>query len=331
MHAPHHAHLPSRRRALQILSMAGLCATAEAGAQNFPSRSVHMVVPQPAGGAADRLARILAERLEARWKRSIVVENKSGGGVVVGSTAVARATADGHTLGLLGASLSINAVQRKDLPYDALKDFTPLARIGYYTMALVAEKSLPANNVAELLTLARSQPGKLAFGSNGIGTSAQLAGEMLNSMAAVDMLHVPYNGAAKLYTDMVGGLVPLGFTVASSAEAFIKSGQLKVLGVTSAKRSPLYPDWPAISETLPGYEVVNWAGFCGPAGLSPAIAQKLSSDIVDVLKEEQVARLLAEMGIEVLPQAPEEFRGFIREEIQRFARITRPLAARQPS
>ncbi|MDA7415264.1 tripartite tricarboxylate transporter substrate binding protein [Xenophilus arseniciresistens] len=316
---------PSRRLALQILGLAGLAPAFHAWGQSYPSRTVNLIVPQTAGGAADRLARILAERLEARWKRSVIVENKPGGGVVIGSTALARAPRDGHTFGLLGSSLSINAVQRSDLPYDAVKDFTPLARLGYYTTVLVADRSLPANSIQELVALAKKEPGKLSFGSNGIGTAAQLAGELLKRTAGIDMLHVPYNGAAKLYTDMVGGLVPMGFAVASSAEPFVKSGQLKVLGVTSARRSPLYPDWPAIAETYPGYEAVNWAGFCGPAGIAPAVAEKISADIVALLMDEQVARLMADMGFEVAALPPEAFGRFIRDEIQRFAQVTRPL------
>ncbi len=328
MNATRRAALPSRRLALQALGLASLAPAWSAWGQSYPERTVHLIVPQTAGGAADRLARVLAERLEARWKRSVIVENRPGGGVVIGSTALARATPDGHTFGLLGSSLSINAVQRNDLPYDAVKDFTPLARLGYYTTVLVGAKSLPANNIQELVALAKRQPGKLSFGSNGIGTAAQLAGELLCNAAGIDMLHVPYNGAAKLYTDMVGGLIPMGFAVASSAEPFVKAEQLKVLGVTSARRSPLYPDWPAIAETYPGYEVVNWAGLCGPAGIPAAVAGKIAADVVALLKDEHVARLMADMGFEVATLPPQEFGRFVRDEIQRFAKVTQPVSAR---
>lgn len=328
MHANCGERLPSRRLALQVLALAGLVPSLNAGAQNYPSRTVNLIVPQTAGGAADRLARILAERLEARWKRSVIVENRPGGGVVIGTTAVARGARDGHTFGLLGSSLSINAVQRADLPYNALKDFTPLARLGYYTTVLVADKALPVNTIPELVALAKSQPGKLSFGSNGIGTAAQLAGELLNSTAGIDMLHVPYNGAAKLYTDMVGGLIPMGFSVASSAVPFIKSGQLKVLGVTSAQRSPLYPDWPTIAETYAGYEVVNWAGLCGPVGIAPAVAQQIAADVIALLKDSEVARLMSDMGFEVATLEPKEFGGFIRDEIERFSKVTQPVGVK---
>ena len=317
----------SVRRALLGGLAAALCAPALVRAQApFPARNVRIVLPQPPGGAADRLARMLADRLEARWKQPVVLDNKPGGGVVVGTLATVRAPADGHTIGLLGSSLSINAVQRTDLPYQ-LKDLQPLARVGYYTMALVAPASFAASDVKGLIALAKAQPANhFSFGSNGIGTSAQLGGDLLNHMAGIQLQHVPYNGAAKMYTDMIGGLVPLGFSVVSSAEPFIKAGQMKVLGVTSAQRSPLYPQWPTIAETLPGYESVNWAGFCAPAGMPRDLVQRLSDDILTVLRAPEMAKTLADMGIELAPLGADDFQSFIQSEVRRFAAVTRPLA-----
>jgi tripartite-type tricarboxylate transporter receptor subunit TctC len=315
-----------RRRFLGTAAMAML-APALARAQGFPAHAVRMILPQPPGGAADRLARLLGERLEALWKQPVVMDNRPGGGVVVGTQALVHAPADGYTIALLGSSLSINAVQRKDLPYE-LKDLLPLARIGYYTVALVAAAKFPANDIPGLLALARSRPGQLSFGSNGIGTSAQLAGDMLNHMAGLQLQHVPYNGAARMYTDILGGVLPLGFSVVSSAEGFVKAGQMKVLGVTSARRSPLFPQWPAIAETLPGYEAVNWAGFCAPAGLPPELARRIADDLLAVLKQPDLPKVLADMGIELAPQGPDEFAAFIRSEMTRFAAVTKPLAAR---
>lgn len=324
MHSPQE---PGRRRALLGAALA-LLAPAIARAQGFPSRSVRIVLPQPPGGAADRLARMLGERLEARWKQPVVMDNRPGGGVVVGTQAVVHAQPDGYTFGLLGSSLSINAVQRKDLPYE-VKDLQPLARIGYYTVALVASTKFPANDIKSLIALVKKEPpNKIAFGSNGIGTSAQLAGEMLNHMAGIAMQHVPYNGAAKMYTDIIGGQLPLGFSVVSSAEGFIKAGQLKVLGVTSAQRSPLFPQWPAIAETLPGYEAVNWAGFCGPAGLPRELVKQVSEDILAVLNAPDMAKTLADQGIELAPLGPAEFEAFIQSEMKRFAAVTKPLGNR---
>ncbi|OGA98561.1 MAG: MFS transporter [Burkholderiales bacterium RIFCSPHIGHO2_12_FULL_61_11] len=298
-------------------------------AQGFaPARPVRLIIPQPPGGAADRLARLIADRLGARWKQPVVLDNKPGGGVVVGTLATVRSVPDGLTLALLGSSLSINAVQRKDLPYNTFKDLTPLVRVGYYTVALFAAASFPANDVKGLIALEKANPGKLSYGSNGIGTSAQLAGEMLNHMTGVEIQHVPYNGAAKMYTDMVGGQIPLGFSVASSAESFVKAGQLKILGVTSRQRSPLYPTWPAIAETLPGYEAVNWAGFVAPAGLPADLVTRISDDILAVLQAPDMAKAIAAMGIELAPQGPTEFETFIRDEVTRFSAVTKPLGSR---
>jgi tripartite-type tricarboxylate transporter receptor subunit TctC len=302
---------------------------ASALAQGFaPTRPVRLIIPQPPGGAADRLARMIADRLGMRWKQPVVLDNKPGGGVVVGTLATVRSAPDGLTLGLLGSSLSINAVQRKDLPYDIFKDLTPLVRVGYYTVALFAAASFPANDIKGLIALAKASPGKLSYGSNGIGTSTQLAGEMLNHMAGVEIQHVPYNGAAKMYTDIVGGQIPLGFSIASSAENFVKAGQLKILGVTSRQRSPLYPAWPAIAETLPGYEAVNWAGFVAPAGLPADLAARISEDILAVLRTPDVAKAIADMGIELVPQGPAEFESFIHDEVKRFSAVTKPLGTR---
>ena len=321
----------SLRRRVLLAALATLAAPAPALAQGsrFPTRPVKILVPQPPGGAADRLGRMVGERLEAHWKQSVVLENKPGGGVVIGTQALARSPADGYTIGLLGSSLSINAVQRKDLPYE-VKDLQPLARVGYYTVALVAASNFPANDIKGLIALAKSQPAKsISFGSNGIGTSAQVAGEMLNHMAGIELQHVPYNGAAKMYTDIIGGVLPIGFSVVSSAENFIKSGQMKVLGLTSARRSPLYPQWPTIAETVPDFEAVNWAGFCGPAGLPREITQRLGEDLLAVLNTPEMTKALAAMGIEHAPQGPAEFAAFIQSEMKRFALITQPLAAQK--
>lgn len=323
----------ARRRLLRhgiaaALLPAGLLLAPAARAQGFPARPVRIILPQPPGGAADRLARLIGERLEARWKQPVVLDNKPGGGVVIGTLATVRSAPDGYTLALLGSSLSINAVQRKDLPYDSLKDLQPVTRVGYYTVALMAPAGFPAHDIKGLIALAKARPGQLSFGSNGIGTSAQLAGEMLNHMAGIELQHVPYNGAAKMYTDMIGGQIPLGFAVASSAESFVKAGQLKVLGVTSSQRSPLYPAWPAIAETLPGYEAVNWAGFVAPAGLPRELVQRIGDDLLAVLRAPEMAKALADMGIELAPQSAAEFEAFIRSEVTRFAAVTRPLGAR---
>jgi tripartite-type tricarboxylate transporter receptor subunit TctC len=313
------------RRQTVMAALASVAVPAWAQGTRFPNRTVRIVLPQPPGGAADRLARMVGERLEAHWKQSVIIENKPGGGVVIGTQTVARSAPDGYTIGLLGSSLSINAVQRKDLPYK-IEDLTPIARAGYYTVALVASAKFPANDIKSLIEYAKSQPAdSISFGSNGIGTSAHVAGEMLNHMGGIQLQHVPYNGAAKMYTDIAGGVLPMGFSVVSSAENFINAGQMKVLGVTSLQRSPMYPQWPTIADTLPGFEAINWAGFCGPAGMPRDITQQIGQDLAAVLKAPDVAKSLQASGFELATQGPAEFGEFIQSEIKRFAQVTKPL------
>lgn len=321
------AYLTRRHALLAAASL--IAAPAWSQATKFPAKPVRIVLPQPPGGAADRLARILGERLEAHWKQPVLIENKPGGGVVVGTQAVVRSPADGYTVGLLGSSLSINAVQRRDLPYD-IKELQPIARVGYYTVALVAAANFPPQDIKGLIAYAKGKPAdSIPFGSNGIGTSAHVAGELLNHMAGIQLQHVPYNGAAKMYTDIIGGVLPMGFSVVSSASQFIKSGQMKVLGVTSAQRSPLYPQWPTLAETLTGFEAVNWAGFCGPAGMPREVTQQLSDDLQLVLKDPEIGKALEATGFEQAPLGPTEFAAFIQSEMKRFASVTRLLPAQK--
>jgi tripartite-type tricarboxylate transporter receptor subunit TctC len=312
-------HLIVRDGALAAACVAGFRVGATSA---FPTRPVRVIVPQAPGGAADQMIRVIAERLESIWGQTVLIEYKPGGGSVLATQSVARSTPDGYTIGTAGSSLTLNAVLRKNLPY-AMKDVRPLARIGYYTTVLLAHPSLSANDVSGVVALAKRTP--LLYGSNGVGSAAHLAGELLNKLAGIEMQHVPYNGASKMYTDMVGGRLTLGFAIASSAEAFVKAGQIKVIGVTQATRSPLYPDWPAISETLPGYEAVNWAGIYGPAAMPKAVADQLSADLVKAVRHPDTRKRLADMGIDVAEQPGDEFATFIARDIERIAPVSKQI------
>lgn len=314
-------HAMTRRR-WAFWTAALWAASPAARAAGFPARPVRVIVPQAPGGAADQMIRLLAERLEALWGQSVVIDYRPGGGSVLATQTVARSAPDGHTLGTAGSSLTINAVLRKDLPYK-VTDVQPLARIGYYTTVLVAHPSLPAKDVRELIAHAKKTP--LLYGSNGVGSAAHLAAELLNQMGGIDMQHVPYNGASKMYTDMLGGRLPLGFAIASSAEAFVKSGQLKVLAVTNPVRSALYPQWPAVAETLPGYEAVNWAGLYGPAGIPKDVVEQISSDLVKVLRQPETRRALLGMGVEVAELPAADFVSFIRQDIERILPVAKKV------
>jgi tripartite-type tricarboxylate transporter receptor subunit TctC len=312
-------HLIVRHGALAAATLAGSRAYA---ASPFPTRPVRVIVPQAPGGAADQMIRVIAERLESIWGQTVLIEHKPGGGSVLATQTVARSASDGYTIGTAGSSLTLNAVLRKNLPY-AMKDVQPLARIGYYTTVLLAHPSLAANDITGVIALAKKSP--LLYGSNGVGSAAHLAGELLNKMAGIEMQHVPYNGAAKMYTDMVGGRLTLGFAIASSADAFVKSGQLKVIGVTQAARSPLYPTWPAIAESVPGYEAVNWAGIYAPAGIPKPVVDQLSADIVKAVRHPETRKRLTDMGIDVAEQPGDEFAAFIARDIERITPVSKQI------
>jgi tripartite-type tricarboxylate transporter receptor subunit TctC len=319
-------HNPNRRSLLALgAAMLGSLpprVRASDAAVAFPDHVVHLVVPQAPGGAADTMARFLAAQLSALWHQPVVVDNKPGGGSALATAFVTHSQPDGYAIGTAGSSLTINAVLRTKQPYE-LSEVLPIARIGYYTTALVATPGLAANNVRELIALAKVQP--LNFGSNGVGSAAHLAGELLDEMAGLQMQHVPYNGATKMYGDMIGGRLQLGFAIASSAEPFVKRGQLKVIGVTNATRSPLFPEWPAISETLPGYEAINWAGIYGPAGITSEIVGRLSASLLEVLRDGETRKTLTALGIEVSALGSTEFRAFLKDDVQRISRLGKKI------
>jgi tripartite-type tricarboxylate transporter receptor subunit TctC len=293
-------------------------------AEFLPNRPVKAILPLPPGGAADRMLRVVTNRLEVRWKQPVVVDSKPGAGSVVGMQALATSPPDGHTLALTSGLYSINAA-RSDLPKDIFKELRLVSRIGFYTLGLVAAGTVPANDIKSLIALAKKDPASYPYASTGVGTPQNLAGEMFNQMAGLNLTHIPYNGAGKLLTDMVGGRLPLCFAVLTSAEGFIKTGQVKVLGVTSARRSPLFPDVPAIAETIPGYETVSWSGFVVPATTPTALVRQLSDDIVAVTREPEVVKAMAEMGFELDPLGLAEFEAFVKLETAKYVPIVKRM------
>lgn len=297
-------------------------------AQKFPSKPVTIIVPQAPGGANDAIARSIAQKLQEFWEYPVVVEFRPGGGAVVATLAIARSTPDGHTIGLISTAHSINASIRKDLPYDTVRDLAPVARINVAVMALVAISSVPANNVSDLVALAKQKPGELQYGSNGIGTAGNLAGELFNSMAAVDLQHIPYKGGAQLYQDMLGGRVQLAFAVLSSAMQHVKVGRMKVLAITNATRSQMYPKYPTVAETLPGYEITNWGGFVVSGRTPKDLLQRISDDVLKVIRSPEVRKKLIELEVEPADLPSEEFDAFIRTEIDRLGKIIRRSGAK---
>lgn len=303
-------------------------AVLNAAAADFPTRPVKLVVPLPPGGATDVVARLLAQKLEAGWGQPVVLEHRPGGGTVIGAQAVASAPPDGHTLGIVISALTINPSLRKDLPYDTLKDFAPLTQIGNTVMALVAIPSLPADDLPGLLAEARRKPGELAYASLGVGTGTHLAGELLKMRTGVDMLHVPYNGSAPAYKDLLGGRVPVAFVLLQSALPHVRAGRLKVVGVTSAKRSGAYPEFPCLAESLPGYSVDSMFGLVAPGATPKELARRIGADAGAALRDPALKARLAELGIDVVGSTPEEFGAFLRAEIEKWRPVVKASGAK---
>jgi tripartite-type tricarboxylate transporter receptor subunit TctC len=316
---------PSRRDVLR--SAAALAALAPmsryALAANFPSRPVRMIVPLPAGGATDVIGRLMAQKLGELWGQSVIVDNKPGAGTIVGTQAIARAAADGYTFGMVISAFTINPSLRTDLPYDTIKDFTPLSLLGFPVIALVAIPSFPADDVKGLIEKARAKPGSVSFASLGIGTATQLAGELMNVRTNAGMVHIPYNGSAPAYNDLLSGRVPVGFVLLDSAFPHVKAGKLKILGITNTHRSRIYPDYPTIGETIPGYSLESLFGFVAPAGLRAPVAAKLSGDLVKVMQMPEVRQRLAELSVEPVASTAAEFAVTIRSEITKWAPVVK--------
>ncbi|MDX3906392.1 MAG: tripartite tricarboxylate transporter substrate binding protein [Pigmentiphaga sp.] len=297
-------------------------------AADYPRRPVRVIVPMPPGGATDGTARLIAQKLGEAWGQSVVVENRAGAGAIVGTQAVARAEPDGYTLGMVISSHTINPAIRSNLPYDTLKDFTALTQIGSAVIALVAHPAFPAQDVAGLVRLARAQPGALEYASLGVGTATHLAGEMLKVKTNVDLVHVPYNGSAPAYNDLLPGRIRLGFVLLESALPHIQAGKLRLLAITNAKRSPAHPDFPTVGETVPGYASESILGFVAPAGVPAPIVQKLSTDLVAAIKRPEVVRQLSTWGTDIVASTPAEFDAFIRAEIAENRSIVKAAGVR---
>jgi tripartite-type tricarboxylate transporter receptor subunit TctC len=240
---------------------------------------------------------------------------------VVCTQAIAKAPPDGYAFGMVLPAFVINPTLRTDLPYDTLHDFTSLTLLGSSTLALVAHPSLPANNVKELVDLARSQPGKLEYASLGVGNTTHLAGELLNYLAGTRMVHVPYNGSPPAYQDMLAGRVKLGFVTLQSAMPHVKAGRLQLLGIASAGRSAVYPDLPVVGETVKGFTVDSFMAFVAPTGIPADAATRLSGELVRAVRAESTRARLIEFGIEPMATSPAELDAFVREEIVKWRPI----------
>lgn len=317
-----------KRRTFMLATAAGASSLAFPSfaqtAANYPSKPIRLIVGFAAGGATDIVARIVATHLQAELKQSVIVENKPGGGSNIGADQVVRAAPDGYTLLMATIANATNMSIYKNLAYDTQRDLVPVSMIMSAPSVLVVTPSLPVHNLKELIALAKAKPGELAFASSGAGGSPHLAGEMLKLRAGIDMLHVPYKGAAPALNDVVAGFVPVGFKTAMSAIPHIKAGKLRAIAVASSHRLELLPDVPTMAEAgMPDFEVSSWNGVMAPTGTPQAIIDKLAAECSKIAKLPEVQKTFAAQAATAVGNSPEEFKKFIDAEIKKWAEVAK--------
>ncbi|MBB1604238.1 tripartite tricarboxylate transporter substrate binding protein [Variovorax sp. UMC13] len=309
-----------------LLSVAAMAAAqAQAQAQGYPNKPVRLIVPYPAGGTTDIIARVAAQQLGERLKQPFVVENKGGANGAIGSAEVARSPADGYTL-LMGTASThgINSAVYKTLPYDAVKDFAPVTIVASTPNIIAVHPSVPAKNLQELLALAKAQPGKLNYGSTSLGGSPHMSAELLKMMAHVDMLHVPYKGAAPMLTDLMGGQVQVGFDNLPSTINFVRSGKVRAIAVTTAQRWPGAPEIPTVAESgVPGYEVSGWFGLLAPAGTPPAVLKTIQQAIAEAVKQPEVNKQMLDLGALPVANTPEAFAALVQADVAKWREVVK--------
>ncbi|HET7093397.1 MAG TPA: tripartite tricarboxylate transporter substrate binding protein [Thermomicrobiales bacterium] len=322
--------IPRRRLpALLAASLAALLAAPGARAESFPDHSVRIVVPFPPGGSNDITARVLAQKLSERWGHQAVVDNRAGAGGNVGAELVAKAPADGYTL-LLAAPgpLTVNQSLFRNLPFDPAKDFAPVALVASVPNVLMVHPSVPAKTVGELIALAKKQPGQLNFGSSGNGSTNHLAGELFKTMAGIDIVHVPYTGAAPAMNDLIGGHIPMMFDNMPGALVQIKAGTVRPIAVAGTKRAAALPDLPTVAESgVPGFEASSWFGLVARAGTPAAVLTRLTNDVDDILRMPEIEKRFAELGAEPGRVSGDAFGAFLRAETAKWSKVIKESGA----
>ncbi len=283
-------------------------------AQDYPSRPVTIVVGYTPGATSDLLARTMAERLNAAWGQSVIVDNRSGVGGNIAAAYVARAPADGYTL-MVGtdAIMTSNVFLYKNTPFDPVKDFAPITNAGANIICLAVHVDLPVNSVAQLIAYAKANPGKLQYGSSGIGSPHHLAGELLRQKTGIDIVHVPYRGGGATINDLLGGHIKVAFLSLSSAVPHLSSGKIRIVAVVEKSRYAAMPDVPTIGEAVPGFEMSSWLGFFAPAGTPAPLMTRINEAMVKVLTTDAVKEKLATLGLAVAPSTPAELAAVVRE------------------
>ena len=313
-----------------FIAAATLGFQASAGAQAYPAKPVRIIVPLAAGGPTDVLARTISQNLSETWKEGVIVDNRPGANTNIGTVAVAKSAPDGYTLLVTVNNLTINPSFYKDPGFDPLKDFAPVSLFATSPLILVVNPGVAANSVAELIALAKAKPGQLTFGSPGNGSAPHLAGELLNTLAGIKLVHVPYKGITGAVTDLMGGQLALMFAGSPIALPNAKSGKLRALATTGAKRTPAAPELPTVAEAggLPSYEVSLWYGLLAPAGTPQPIIEGLHSELSRIIALPAVNKQWAALGAEPVKTTPSEFSAFLKDDIGKWQKVIRESGAK---
>jgi tripartite-type tricarboxylate transporter receptor subunit TctC len=318
-----------RKVILAVVALAAVAAGGTAAAQTYPSRPVRFIVPYAAGGGVDIVTRTLAQKLAELFNQSVVVDNRPGASTNIGSEAVAKAAPDGYTLLMGSPANAVNGSLFARLPYDTLRDFAPVSLIGYGPLVLVVHPSLPARSVKDLLALCKSRPGQLSYASGGNGSSQHLAGEMLKVVTKIDIIHVPYKGAAPALVDLIGGQTAFMFNNTLEVLPYVKAARLRPLAVASAKRAAVLPEVPTFAESgLPGFEATVWWGVLAPAATPREVVARLNAEIVRALRAPEVKERFTGLGAETVGSTPEHFGDFLKTETVKWAKVIKASGIR---
>jgi tripartite-type tricarboxylate transporter receptor subunit TctC len=303
--------------------VATVLAAAPALAQTYPSRQIELVVPFVAGGTTDNIARLLAQRFSERWRETVIVTNRPGGGSTIGTALVAKAAPDGHTLLVTTIATTTNAGLQK-LPYDPIKDFAPITELAALPLVLVVHPSVPATSLREFIALAKMPGSNLDYASSGPGTSTHLAAEMFNGMAGVKLVHVPFKGNAEGMNALLGGHVKVYFALAPAVMQHIRNGALRAIAVTTEQRLATLPDVPTIAESgFPGYEITSWQGLFAPAGTPGEVVDKVNGEAVATIRSPEVSKRIADEGAEPVGSTPDQFAAKVKREVAKWGKVMR--------
>ena len=307
-----------------VLAVAWLCCGSAAWSQPYPSKAVRLVVPYAVGGSADVYGRVLAAKLTESLGHPVVVENRPGGGAVVGTDAVAKSAPDGYTVLMMSNTHAVNETLIPKKPYDLMRDLAPVSGVNYQDLLLVVHPSVPASNVKELLAYAKKNPGKLNYASSGPGTPYHMAGELFKYMAGVDIVHIPHKGSDQARTAVLGHQVDMMFDAISTIVGQVHAGKLKAIATTGTKRSSVTPDVPTVAEGgVAGYEAPIWLGLMAPAATPKPIIEKLNAEVVKVLRSPDIKEGWTKQGAAPMPMKPDEFERFLRADIEKWGKLVK--------